>query len=298
MFVIAPTDNTWFQFLRDTELNSFVNFWTPTPWNIKKLNQGERWYFLLKSPIRQLGGFGEFYEYKNLTTNEAWKEFGKRNGCVDKAQFINRIQNYIDKNSESFGGKSIDVNTYQIGCIVLVNCQYWDEEKYLRPEDFQIDFAAQVVKYKYFDQYDPFTIQIDGSHNFNLVNEPREDFKREVSQRKGQSEFKGKILKAYENKCCITGEACPELLEAAHLQSYLTESSNHIQNGVLLRVDLHRLYDSGLLFIDSHYIVHISSLIQSITYQQYNGQRISLPDNPNSYPSKESLELKRPNFRR
>jgi putative restriction endonuclease len=81
------------------------------------------------------------------------------------------------------------------------------------------------------------------------------------------------------------------------LQSYLTESSNHIQNGVLLRVDLHRLYDSGLLFIDSNYIVYISSLIKSTTYQQYNGQRISLPDNLNSYPSKESLELKRPNFR-
>ena len=111
-----------------------------------------------------------------------------------------------------------------------------------------------------------FTIQTDSLDNFNLVNEPREDYKREVNQRKGQSEFKGKILKAYENKCCITGEICPELLEAAHLQSYLTESSNHIQNGILIRVDLHRLYDSGLLFIDSNYIVHISPLIESTTY--------------------------------
>jgi len=53
------------------------------------------------------------------------------------------------------------------------------------------------------------------------------------------------------------------------------------------------LYDSGLLLIDSNYIVHISTLIQSTAYQQYNGQRIALPDNPNSYPSKKSLELKK-----
>lgn len=102
MFVISLTDNTWFRFLKDNELNSFVNFWTPTPWNIKKLKQGDRWYFLLKSPVRQLG---EFYEYKNITANEAWCEFGQRNGCTNKAQFINRVQTYIDKNSKSFGGK-------------------------------------------------------------------------------------------------------------------------------------------------------------------------------------------------
>lgn len=154
-----------------------------------------------------------------------------------------------------------------------------------------------VLSFKYFNQYDPFAIQFDSPDNFNLVNEPRDVYKKEINQRKGQSEFKGKILKAYKNKCCITGETCPELLEAAHIQSYLTESSNHIQNGILLRIDLHRLYDSGLLFIDTDYIVHISSLIRRMPYQQYNGQRITLPNNPNSYPSKNALELKKINFR-
>lgn len=297
MFVISPTDNTWFQFLQNAGLNSFVNFWTPTPWNIKKLKTGDRWYFLLKSPIRQLGGFGDFYEYKNLTAFDAWREFGKRNGCIDKNQFVQRIQLYIDKNSESFGGKSIDIYNYEIGCIILNNCQFWDEDKFLRPEDYQIDFATQVVKYKYFDQYDPFLTLTDKTDDFNLVNEPREEYKREVNQRKGQSEFKGKILKAYNNKCCVSGESCPELLEAAHLQQYLTKTSNHIQNGILLRIDLHRLFDSGLLFIDSNYIVHISTLIKSTTYQQFDGIAISLPANSNAYPSKESLELKRDNFR-
>ena len=73
-----------------------------------------------------------------------------------------------------------------------------------------------MVKYKYFDQYDPFITSTENFDKFNLLNEPREDYKKEVNQRKGQSEFKGRILKAYNDKCCISGETCPELLEAAH----------------------------------------------------------------------------------
>ena len=49
MFAISPTDNDWFQFLKKVQLNSYVNFWTPTPWNIKRLKTNDRWYFLLKS---------------------------------------------------------------------------------------------------------------------------------------------------------------------------------------------------------------------------------------------------------
>ena len=56
MFAVSPTDKNWFDFLKYSGLNSFVNFWTPTPWNIKQLNVGNRLYFMLKSPIRKIGG--------------------------------------------------------------------------------------------------------------------------------------------------------------------------------------------------------------------------------------------------
>lgn len=297
MFVISPTDNDWFQFLKTSNFNSFINFWTPTLWNIQKLTVGERWYFLLKSPIRQLGGFGEFHEYKNLTALEAWKEFGCRNGCISKNQFISKIQLYIDKNSENFGGESININNYRIGCIILNNCQFWDEEKFQRPSNYNIEFPNQVVKFKYFNQYDPFTSFTDQTDDFNLINEPREQYRKETNRRRGQSEFKGKILKAYKNKCCITGENCPELLDAVHLQAYLSYASHHTQNGILLRVDLHRLFDSGLLFIDGNYIIHISSIIKNTWYQQFHNTKIYIPENVKFHPSKKALELKRNNFR-
>ncbi|QFT88089.1 hypothetical protein FIU87_05510 [Bacillus sp. THAF10] len=53
MFAIAPTDKNWYEFFLNNEIPSAVNFWTPTPWNIKKLTEGDKFLFLLKSPYRK-----------------------------------------------------------------------------------------------------------------------------------------------------------------------------------------------------------------------------------------------------
>ncbi len=274
-----------------------VNFWTPTPWNIKQLNKGSRLYFMLKAPIRQIGGFGEFIEYRDLTPEQAWNQFGYRNGRTSKHEFINSIQNYIDKNSKKSGSQPIDINTYEIGCIILDNCEFWNNAIFINPADHNIDFATQVVKIKYFDQYDPFMQSQEERDNFNLINEPRENKPTVTNSRERQSEFKGRILKAYHSRCCISGETISELLEAAHVQEYRNTSSNHVQNGLLLRIDIHRLYDNHLLFIDSNYIIHVSNLVTSQQYRQLHGQTITLPDLDYSWPSKEALELRRNEFR-
>ena len=297
MIAISPTDKNWFDYLKYKGLNSYVNFWTPTPWNVKRLNSGNRLYFMLKSPIRKIGGFGEFVEYKNMTAFQAWNEFGYRNGRCSRQEFINSIQEYLDKNSAKFGRQEIDINSYEIGCIVLNNCEYWDNENFLKPENHNIDFATQVVKIKYFDQYDSFVQAQIEKDNFDLVNEPRNDKQGLTNVRDGQSVFKGKILKAYNNKCCITGETIPELLEAAHIQEYKNKNSNHVQNGLLLRVDIHRLYDNRLIFIDGQYIVHVSEQITSEQYRQYHGRKIRLPNSTYEHPLKEALELRKNEFR-
>lgn len=297
MFAISNTDNNWFEFLRNAQLNSSVNFWNPTPWRVRSINKGEKWFFMLKSPIRKIGGFGEFVEYKELTPSDAWNEFGHRNGFEVKDEFVSAIQQYLNKHSEAHRGIPINIETYKIGCVVLTNCQFWDSDRYISPEDFNIKFPPQIVKFKVFKGYEPDLFHISNTIGFNLLNEPREDYRSLLKQRRGQGEFKGKILKAYNNKCCISGEACPELLEAAHIQPYSSINSNHVQNGILLRVDLHRLYDNGLIFIDKDYIVHISSRIKTAMYHMFNGVQIMLPKDMDCYPLKESLELRRNDFR-
>ena len=297
MFAISPTDKNWFDFLKVSGLNSNVNFWTPTPWNIRQLNNPDRLYFMLKSPIRQIGGFGEFVEYRNMTTAQAWNQYGYRNGRASRQEFIGSIQDYIDKNSTKFGGQPINVNTYEIGCIILDNCEFWDDNLFIDPANYNIDFATQVVTIKYFDQYDPFLQARNYRDNFNLVNEPRNDRQGTTNIREGQSEFKGKISRAYNNRCCITGEIIPELLEAAHIHEYRNRNSNHVQNGLLLRVDLHRLYDNRLIFIDHNFVIHVSNLVTSQLYRQYHGQTITLPNLVTDRPSINALELRRNDFR-
>lgn len=179
MLAISPTDRNWFNFLKNNNLNFYVNFWSPTPWNIKRLSLGDKFYFMLKSPVRKIGGFGEFVEYKNMVANNAGIEFGYRNGRRSKSDFINSIQKYLDSNSKEFGTKKISIDTHQIGCIVLKNCQFFDEESYIDLNRETHSFSNQIVKIKYFDSTDIILTDLK-TEDFNIISEVR-DKKLEIS---------------------------------------------------------------------------------------------------------------------
>ena len=76
MLAIAPTDLDWFQQLRQYPVAGTINFWTPTPWGVKQLKPGHLFYFLLKSPIRKVGGWGTFVAYEDLPASDAWNRYG------------------------------------------------------------------------------------------------------------------------------------------------------------------------------------------------------------------------------
>jgi len=155
-----------------------------------------------------------------------------------------------------------------------------------------------VVKAKYFSEiYDPFLLTKNENLGFRVIEEPRNQERRLTNVRNGQSVFKGIVLKAYNNACCVTGETIPELLEAAHIQEYRNFNSNHVQNGLLLRVDIHRLYDNNLIFIDNNFIVRVSSLVENAYYKNFNGKPIMLPKDEHEHPAAEALEFRRSEFR-
>ncbi len=147
MIAIAPTDLDWFSRLRSAPTPAQVNFWTPTPWNVRGLSPGDRFYFLLKAPIRKIGGFGVFKGYENLTPQQAWDRFGDGNGVQDMTELAGRIGKYIAKRSEA--GRD-DAN-HQIGCIILTECQFFEDEAFIDLADVGVDFPKEVVKLKYFD---------------------------------------------------------------------------------------------------------------------------------------------------
>jgi len=59
-----------------------------------------------------------------------------------------------------------------------------------------------------------------------------------IVRRQGQPEFRKKLLRAYNNRCAISGCDCPDTLEAAHIRPYKGKHTNHVKNGILLRSDL------------------------------------------------------------
>lgn len=61
--------------------------------------------------------------------------------------------------------------------------------------------------------------------------------------REGQPAFRGALILAYAGECAITGCAVTDLLDAAHIARYSGPKSNVTANGLLLRTDIHKLFD-------------------------------------------------------
>jgi putative restriction endonuclease len=114
------------------------------------------------------------------------------------------------------------------------------------------------------------------------------------SERVGQSTFRARLMVAYEGQCAVTGEHALPVLEAAHIQEYMGPASNHLQNGLLLRADLHRLFDRGYVTATSDLRLEVSSRLKSEfdngrIYYEMAGRRLAAPRNPQARPSPEAL---------
>ena len=77
----------------------------------------------------------------------------------------------------------------------------------------------------------------------------RELIERAIHIRQGQGQFRQALLDAYERQCAVTGCEVAEVLEAAHIVPYRGSHTNILENGLLLRADIHTLFDRHLLTI-------------------------------------------------
>lgn len=93
--------------------------------------------------------------------------------------------------------------------------------------------------------------------------------------RRDQSRFRLNLMELYDSACAISGECVGEVLEAAHIVSHSETGLNHTGNGLLLRSDLHRLFDSSLIAVDPKSLnIVVSPLLAESGYQRYSGKRL------------------------
>lgn len=118
-----------------------------------------------------------------------------------------------------------------------------------------------------------------------------------ISVRRGQQDFREQLLAAWQRRCVVTGCQIVGLLEAAHISPHSEGTDYRTSNGLLLRADIHTLYDLGLLSIDQHLRVHLAQEIQYSEYRQYQGKKIDrLPERSAEAPSHEALAKRHATF--
>lgn len=139
-------------------------------------------------------------------------------------------------------------------------------------------------------QIDP---QVDWFDPLELDDERKQSL-RAVTVRSGQGAFREKVLRAYGGRCAITRCDVTEALEAAHITPYKGPKTNVINNGICLRADLHRLWDTGRLAVDeSTHMVLLDAAMIGSAYSEYVGEKIDLPIEPGDAPSSQALEQQR-----
>lgn len=292
MFSLAVTDPRWHRFFLENPQGGPLNFWTPTPWK-PKFQPGISFGFMVKSPYRKIGGFGTFRAYEEMTVGEAWRRFRFANGVPSEDDFRRRIIEFAARRSKS----ELDLRDPLIGCIILDDCVFFPESQMIAPEELGLEFSKEIVKYKGFfeepDLPDRFGVVAEGQ-DFELVDPSETEWElRKSKKRISQGVFRERILRAYGRTCALSRETCPTVLEASHIQPFYSERSNHAQNGICLRVDLHRLFDAGLISIGVNREVLVSSSILSDRVKGWEGKRIQVPNNLASQPSEAALSFHR-----
>ena len=112
----------------------------------------------------------------------------------------------------------------------------------------------------------------------------------------GQGSFRALVTNAYSRRCAMTGEKTLPVLEAAHIQSCADSGPHSIQNGILLRADLHRLFDRHYITITSDLKIEVSGRIHEEyqngkEYYKLHGEHLAVqPINTNNLPAKKYIE--------
>ena len=296
--VVAITDYDWFEALRAREDWPEVNFWSPGGTSFRALQPGELFLFKLHSPRNFIVGGGVFAHALTLPCSLAWETFGQANGAADLAQMRARILRYrkMDPNDRS---------DFAIGCRILTQAFFKKEEEWLPvPKSWPIH-TQRLKRYP--------TDSEDGRHLWEwaqgAVSGPLLGFADEgdrygepalIRPRLGQGAFRIAVTDAYQRRCAVTGERTLPALDAAHIRPYSEGGEHAVTNGLLLRRDIHCLFDLGYVTVTPEHIFEVSPRIRKEfengrDYYALQDRRLILPLQPKLRPEPTALEWHKDN---
>jgi hypothetical protein len=115
-----------------------------------------------------------------------------------------------------------------------------------------------------------------------------------IIKRRGHPGFRQALLDAYEHRCAITNFTAVDALEAAYIVPFRGKSTHHASNGLLLRADVHTLFDLGKIAVDTKTMsVVICDDLMETSYRILAGRPLRYPRDESQRPSPEALDLHR-----
>lgn len=305
---VAVTDIGWYEHLAPQYFWDEVNFWRPSAYHSFRGAPGSPFFFKLKAPHNAIGGFGLVAQFSKLPDWLAWECFREANGAASFRDMEQRLNKIRARNKFKKGG-----TVPQIGCILLSGAVFFPRELWI-PQP--VDWAPRNLTYTRYDLStgEGHRIWRECEQRLKALSITVREFPRSksvsltvaddalarfgkaqlVKPRLGQGSFRVAVTDAYSRACAVTGEHSLPALEAAHIRPYKQFGPHDIANGLLLRADLHRLFDKGYVTVTSERRVEVSPRLRidyenGRSYYPYHGRALELPSDPALRPAQEHL---------
>lgn len=300
---VGVTDLDWYRLLLTIgSEHDEVNFWFPSATQgFKALTPGEP--FIFKTHVdranrhlsNRIVGVGLFSGFAHMRISEAWNLFGTANGVRSLDQLRTRIEHYVRRPIERFEDP-------EIGCVLLNSVVFFGEHSTLPAPD---DFAPNIVRGRTYAlaEVDTAHSTIEAILRHRIALDDRVPLIADRTRgepalrvpRIGQGAFKAVIAEKYRHHCAVTGDKVRPVLQAAHIRPVAAGGEHRIDNGLLLRSDVHTLFDLGYIGIDVKYRLRVSPALRmrfgnGDWFYARQGTAVDLPDHRADQPNREFLE--------
>jgi putative restriction endonuclease len=291
--VIAVTDGDWFDMLRQQQNLAEVNFWAPSAANFRALQPGELFLFKLHAPRNMIVGGGIFAYANTLPCSLAWEAFREANGARSAHEMRARIARYRRADPG-------DRSDLEIGCRILTQPFFFDEADWF---PVPASWALNIVSFKTYNTGDANGLALWDAVNDRLnrssfpgMAEAQARFGEPqlIRPRLGQGAFRVLVTDIYNRRCAITHERTLPALEAAHIRPYGDGGEHEARNGLLLRRDIHSLFDAGYVTVTPELRFEVSRRIKEEFdngrhYYELHGRSIFAPADTLRRPDPEAL---------
>lgn len=286
--IVAVTDGDWFQMLRRRPDLAEVNFWAPSGRSFRALQPGELFLFKLHAPHDVIVGGGIFTHASLMPWSLAWRAFGEGNGARSAVEMRARIARYRRADPA-------DRTEFEIGCRILSQPFFFEEQDWL---PVPASWARNTVSFKTYSTADAEGLALWEAVQDRLAQhaapglaeaQARFGEPQLIRPRLGQGAFRVLVTDVYGRRCAVTQERTLPALEAAHIRPYAEGGVHEASNGLLLRRDLHSLFDGGYVTVTPELRFEVSRRIKEEFdngkhYYALHGSKIMTPGDVTQRP--------------